>query len=493
MTTPKTGSPEWAGSQATPNVTMNEALRRIEAGASLYLVVDKDLATPPGSCADGATYIVGGGGGAWAGHIGDLAIAVGTNASSGWYFRDPEEGVFAWVQDEDLLYRCSTGTSPSAWVAYSQTHTHTASDVTDFTETAQDIVGAMVIAGSGISATYDDGAGTLTITNTGGGGGGGSTGGGATTKPQGRLTLTSLTPVMTADVTAASAVYYTPYEGEFIPIYESGSPLGWTMTEFSQLTLTLDTNSPSNHASGSVYDVFVWNDAGTVRIGTGPAWSSSTTRGTGAGTTELQMKDGIWTNANTINLINNTTTYSSIPQNEATYVGSIYCTANGQTGMAMAPAAAGGGANPFLAVWNAYNRVRTNSYTRDNTASWTKNSTTVGAMNAGASGSGLNNRVTYLDGLAQSSVEAYCQEVASGAGDIYAGMARDSTTAFDWSDQASAGSGSTRGVPVRGKWSPSLGLHYIQQLEATGANLTMFGAVATPTRQLNQLDVSLDM
>lgn len=131
MTTPKTGSPEWAGSQATPHTTVNEALRRIEAGAGLYLVVDKDLTTPPGSCADGATYIVAGGGAAWAGHIGDLAIAVGVNAANGWYFRDPEEGVFAWVQDENALYYATTATSPAAWTLYSLAGSLALNDLSD--------------------------------------------------------------------------------------------------------------------------------------------------------------------------------------------------------------------------------------------------------------------------------------------------------------------------------------------------------------------------
>lgn len=118
MTTPN-GAPEWAGSQASPDVTVNEAIRRTEAGANQYLVVDKDLTAPPGSCTDGATYIVGGSPtGAWVGHAGDLAIAVGANAASGWYFRDPAEGIMAWVQDEDSLYRCSTGTSPASWSVY---------------------------------------------------------------------------------------------------------------------------------------------------------------------------------------------------------------------------------------------------------------------------------------------------------------------------------------------------------------------------------------
>jgi hypothetical protein len=114
MTTPN-GSPELVEGQAVPETTVNEQIRRTEAGANYYKVVDKDLTTPPGSCADGATYIVGGGGGAWAGHIGDLATAVGTNASNGWYFRDCEEGILALVQDENRFYECINATSPTTW------------------------------------------------------------------------------------------------------------------------------------------------------------------------------------------------------------------------------------------------------------------------------------------------------------------------------------------------------------------------------------------
>lgn len=119
MTLPKSGGPEWVGSQATPYTTVNESLRRLDGGANHYPVVDKDLTSPPGSCADGAVYIVGPSPtGAWAGHEGDIAQAFGVNAASGWRFRDPEEGVLAWVQDEDKLYKCSTGTSPASWAEY---------------------------------------------------------------------------------------------------------------------------------------------------------------------------------------------------------------------------------------------------------------------------------------------------------------------------------------------------------------------------------------
>jgi hypothetical protein len=121
MTTPKVSAPELVESQADKEEDHNEGLRRVESGAGLYRVVDRNLTAPPGACADGATYIVSGPSptGAWVGHDWDLAVAVGVNAANGWYFIEPEDGVFAWVQDEDTLLRYSLSTSPANWEAYS--------------------------------------------------------------------------------------------------------------------------------------------------------------------------------------------------------------------------------------------------------------------------------------------------------------------------------------------------------------------------------------
>lgn len=164
MTTPKTGAPEWVASQASPHLTVNEQARRIEAGAAFYVAVDKDLTAPPGSCADGAVYIVAASPtGAWSGHAKDLAIAVGANAANGWYFRTPEEGVKAYLQDENAEYQYSG----SAWAAYAPAGSY--SD-----ENARDAIGATLVAGSGIALTVNDGADTILITNTGAGGGVGS-------------------------------------------------------------------------------------------------------------------------------------------------------------------------------------------------------------------------------------------------------------------------------------------------------------------------------
>lgn len=150
--------------------------------------------------------------------------------------------------------------------------------------------------------------------------------------PQGRITLTTALPVTTADVTAAATIYYTPYIGDVIPIYD-GTALAYTT--FTELSLALSSNSghTNYHQSGKAFDCFVFNDAGTIRLGTGPAWSSDTARGTGAGTTELERYKGLRVNKVSITLrfgssSGNTVT---VDARKATYVGTFYCTANGQT------------------------------------------------------------------------------------------------------------------------------------------------------------------
>lgn len=56
----------------------------------------------------------------------------------------------------------------SAFAAAS--HTHTASEVTDFAEAVDDRVGALLVAGTNVTLTYNDAANTLTIAASGGGG-----------------------------------------------------------------------------------------------------------------------------------------------------------------------------------------------------------------------------------------------------------------------------------------------------------------------------------
>lgn len=103
---PWAGFTELEDGETVPEPVVVEMGRRIEAGANLFIVEDKDENDPPGACADGASYIIAAvASGTWTGHEGKIATAVGTNASNGWLIRAVSEGVFAYVRDENALYR----------------------------------------------------------------------------------------------------------------------------------------------------------------------------------------------------------------------------------------------------------------------------------------------------------------------------------------------------------------------------------------------------
>jgi hypothetical protein len=85
--------------QANAEVTVNDALRILDAAVQLG-VKDRDLATPPGSPTTGDRYIVAASGtGAWSGHDGKLAVYL----NGAWVIRTPKEGWRCWIDDEDVL------------------------------------------------------------------------------------------------------------------------------------------------------------------------------------------------------------------------------------------------------------------------------------------------------------------------------------------------------------------------------------------------------
>lgn len=87
-------------SQSQKEVTVNEALKRIDAMLNCG-VVNKDLSAPPSSPATGDMYIVGNAPtGAWAGHAKEV-----TYFDQTWRFIVPRAGLTLWVIDEDALYR----------------------------------------------------------------------------------------------------------------------------------------------------------------------------------------------------------------------------------------------------------------------------------------------------------------------------------------------------------------------------------------------------
>lgn len=154
MTTTPRGAPELVSAQALPETTVNEQIRRTEAGAGRFVIADR-VTAPPGSCVDGAAYIIiATATGTFAGKENKIAVAVGTNAASGWYYRTPgtaDEGIDAYVQDEDVNYRWSG----SAWASIG---TGASLSLASTTEVLTGTDAAKATTPDAISALWEQGA-----------------------------------------------------------------------------------------------------------------------------------------------------------------------------------------------------------------------------------------------------------------------------------------------------------------------------------------------
>lgn len=287
--------------------------------------------------------------------------------------------------------------------------------------------------------------------------------------PLGRVTLTSATPYLSSDVTAAGTVYYTPALGDGVPQWNGST---FVFTEFSESSQALSdtTLSPAAAAANSLYDLFVWTPSTTPVISRGPAWASATSRGTGAGTTELSRVKGLYSNANAIT--------NGPAAGYGTYVGTIATDASTKLNMMFAPTGAAGGGSNRLDVWNMYNKGLMSSRNLDSTTTWNYTTETWRAKNGNA-----NNACTFVLGMSNEMVQAVNHGngvSSSGVGAAF-GIGLDSTssnnadTGFEW-----AFSASNKWQGSNAFWSgrPGLGSHYLCPLEISEASgtTTWFGA-----------------
>lgn len=284
--------------------------------------------------------------------------------------------------------------------------------------------------------------------------------------PQGRLTLQTAVPVMVATQSAKTTIYYTPYVGNHIPIYDGANT---TPKVFSELSIaTTDTaKSPAAIGASKVNDWFVWEDAGVMRLIHGPDWTSDTARSAG---TALVMVNGI--------LLNSVAITNGPAASRGTYVGTTRSNASSQLDWIIGTAAVGGGA-AFFYVWNTYNRVSVTASVTDNTGSWTYGTNAWRATNASAS-----NRVSFVSGLPEEGSIAFNFANGRPAASVIswgeAGVVLDSTTGASVTGRVlnpTAGtydSGTTATLAV----APQTGAHYVQAVElGDGAtNVTWFGS-----------------
>lgn len=282
--------------------------------------------------------------------------------------------------------------------------------------------------------------------------------------PQGRLTLTTAVPVLTSTVSGATTVYYTPYLGRMVPLYNGAY---WKTHdiggELSQAT-TDNTKSPAAVANNSNYDVFVWKDGATYRATRGPAWSSDTSRGTGAGTTELERVNGI--------LVNKQAITNGPAAQRGTYVGTIR--SNGSAAIDWIYGVTGDTptAAKFM-VWNMYNRTNVSTIFGDSTNSWTYGTNTWRSANAST-----NMRVSFVTGLKEDDFSFAYNQMIFGDGTNFGniGLGVDVTNAA--SGIVPQGSSlNTLALSVVAQFEGSfLGSHFVQAIEiASGGSIIYFG------------------
>lgn len=271
-----------------------------------------------------------------------------------------------------------------------------------------------------------------------------------TITPQGRVTLQTLTPVMSTTQSAKTTIYYTPYQGIVCPIYDGTNMIPTTFAELSQTT-TDNTKSPAAVAATSIYDMFVWNDSGTIRCTRGPAWTNDTTRSAG---TALVMVQGIW--------LNNASITNGPAASRGTYVGSVRSNGSSQIDWIFGASGVAG----FLGVWNMYNRVQVSTRAFDNTASWTY------ATNAGRQfdGSAVN-QVSFLSGLAEDSPNSSMFTsvgVTANVGSQYiVGIGMDTTTSYDVRAVCVNPAAAAADFPMScaNGYLPQIGFHYVSANE----------------------------
>jgi hypothetical protein len=206
---------------------------------------------------------------------------------------------------------------------------------------------------------------------------------------QGRLTTESGVAISTGDRTAQSTLYFTPYSGNKIALYDGTR---WGFHTFTERSLSI-----SGLTSDKNYDVFLYNNAGTLTLELSDAWTDDTTRDDA-----LTTQDGI---------------YVKSGATTRRYLGTIRTT--GTTTIE--------DSTTKRFVWNVRNRVSRRLQKTESTGSWTYASTTIRQANGNSA-----NQVAVVCGLVESLISLQVGATVGSATTavMFAGIGEDSTTAL---------------------------------------------------------------
>lgn len=261
-----------------------------------------------------------------------------------------------------------------------------------------------------------------------------------------RLTLTTATPVTTADVTGATTIYLSPYKSDRIALYNGTT---WIISESNEISLALGTLVADTN-----YDVFVYDNASTLTLELSAAWTNNTTRAEA-----IARQDGVW-------IKSGTTTRR--------FIGTIRMTSTTAT--------EDSAARRF--VFNADNAIDRPMRVIETTDSWTYTLATYRSAN-----NSVANRLQYVDGLGDRLICAqvrvsFQRSVDTTSAYAVVGIGIDSTsvTSAQLFNDTNKGANITTITCVYEGF-PGLGFHFLQWLEFSAATGTgnWYGDASDPT------------
>lgn len=262
---------------------------------------------------------------------------------------------------------------------------------------------------------------------------------------EGRLTTETGVAISTSDRTAQATIYLTPFRGNRLSVYSGGQ---WSVRTFTEISLSL-----SGLTSGKPYDVFVYDNSGTLTLES-LVWTSDTARATA-----LTTQDGVL-----------------VKSGDATrrYLGTFYTTATGQTEDSYAK----------RDLWNYYNRTPRLMRKTESTDEWDYNTSSWRQANGSTS-----NQIECVVGVSEDPVTA---EVLAGLGfgttsgnaEGAAGIGLDSASSpasgslIGHAYAVSRGTNDSRSQAVlSAKYNghPGVGRHYLTWLEYGSTDAEFFG------------------
>ena len=253
-----------------------------------------------------------------------------------------------------------------------------------------------------------------------------------------RLTLTTGVPVTVTDVTAATTLYMSPYQGSTIYLYTGSA---WQPLTSAEVSVAIPATT------SQMYDVFAFNNSGALSLDL-TAWTNDTSRATA-----LALQDGIYVKSGTLT---------------HRYVGSIRTTGvSGQTE----------DSELKRYLWNYYNRQMRLFQRYETTASWNYTTATVRQANGSTS-----NQVDMVLGVAEVPIDLTLNVVNRNSTDSVLtsyGIGEDSTTTYVVGSQLVSAAVSRSAGSVRLLKYPAIGRHFYSWNEWSTATGTTTWDAAT--------------